>query len=109
MQCGIEEKVVRSVRIVVVRCFKCKEERHKCKECLLWKKEHRLVCPYKGKAHQEKKPAYLERGKAQEVRRVEKGEAVRPVKRKVQQEEWKRSSWEVLRKRAKWYCGPTVP
>jgi len=109
MQCGVEEKVVRSVRIVVIRCFKCKDERHKCKECLLWKKEHRVVCPYKGKAHQEKKPACLERGKAQEVRRVEKGEAARPVKRKVQQEEWKRSSWEVLRKRAKWYCGPTVP
>ena len=34
---------------------------------------------------------------------------VRPVKGKAQQEEWKRSSWEVLRKRAEWYCRPTVP
>jgi len=32
-----------------------------------------------------------------------------PAKGKAQQEEWKRSSWEALRKRAEWYCGPTVP
>jgi len=100
MQCSVEEKVVRSVRIVVIRCFKCKEEGHKYKECLLRKKEYRVACPYKGKVHQEKKLARLERGKTQEVRRVEKGEAVRPEKGKAQQEEWKRSSWEVLRKRA---------
>jgi len=29
--------------------------------------------------------------------------------REAQQGEWKRSSWETLRKRAEWYCGPTVP
>jgi len=29
--------------------------------------------------------------------------------REAQQREWKRSSWEALRKRAEWYCGPTVP
>jgi len=50
------------------------------------------VCPNEGKAHQKEK-----RG---EVRRVKEEEAVRPVKGKAQQEEWKRSSWEVLRKRA---------
>jgi len=33
---------------------------------------------------------------------------VRSAKGKVQQE-WKRSLWETLRKRAEWYCGPTVP
>jgi len=27
----------------------------------------------------------------------------------VQQRKWRRSSWEQLRKRAKWYCEPTVP
>jgi len=60
----------------------------------------RVACPDKGKAHQKEK--------RREVRRVKEGEAARPVKGKVQQEEWKRSSWEVLRKRAEWYCGPTV-
>jgi len=29
MQCGVEERVVRSVRRTVVRCFKCGEEGHK--------------------------------------------------------------------------------
>jgi len=35
MQCGVEERVVRSMRVVVVRCFKCGEKGHKCRECLL--------------------------------------------------------------------------
>jgi len=109
MQCGVEEKVVRSVRIVVIRCFKCKEEGHKHKECPLQKKEYKAAHPYKGKAHQEKKPVHLKREKVQKVRRVEEGEAVRPEKGKAQQEEWKRSLWEVLRKRVEWYCEPTVP
>jgi len=52
MQCDVEERVVRSVRRVVVRYFKCGEEGHKCrvypqKE----KKECRVARPYKGKAH----------------------------------------------------------
>jgi len=34
---------------------------------------------------------------------------VHPVKGEAQKEEWKRSSWEEWRKRAEWYCGPTVP
>jgi len=84
MQCGIKEKVVRSERMIVIRCFKCKEEGHKCRECPLWKKEYRVVCLYKGKAHQEKKPAHLIRGKVQEggereVRRVEE-KAACPIK-----------------------------
>jgi len=29
--------------------------------------------------------------------------------REAQQGEWRRSSWEDLRKRAEWYCGLTVP
>jgi len=32
MQCGMEERAVRSTRMVVVRCFKCGEEGHKCRE-----------------------------------------------------------------------------
>ena len=31
---------------------------------------------------------------------------VRP--REVQQGEWRRSLWKDLRKRAEWYCGPSV-
>jgi len=57
--------------------------------------------PREGKAHQKEK--------RREERQVKEGEAARPVKGKAQQEEWKRSPWEVLRKRAEWYCGPTVP
>jgi len=52
MQCGIEERVVRSMKTVVVRCFKCKEERHKCRECPLWeRKVKRVARPREGKAH----------------------------------------------------------
>jgi len=46
MQCGVEEKIVRNMRTVVVKCFKCEEEEHKCRECPLWeKKVKRVVCP----------------------------------------------------------------
>jgi len=56
MQCGVEERVVRSTRTVVVRCFKCREEGHKCRECSLWeKKVKRVVCPNGGKTHQEER------------------------------------------------------
>jgi len=71
------------------------------------------VCPAEGKAHQGNKRelVHLERGKAQErkLRRVEEEKTVHPTKEKTQQEEWKRSLWETLRKRAEWYCGLTVP
>jgi len=81
MQCGVEEKTIRSVRMLEVKCFRCGEERHKCRVCP--KKEKRVACPREGKAHQKEK--------GRELRRVEEGEAARPVKGKVQQEEWKRS------------------
>ena len=84
MQCGVEEKMIRSVR-VGVKCYKCEEEGHKCRVCPLAgrKEENRVACPYKGKAHQEKKPVRLIRGKVQEygekeVRRVEEEKAVCP-------------------------------
>jgi len=35
MQCEVEKRVVRSMRMVAVRCFKYGEEGHKCRECPL--------------------------------------------------------------------------
>jgi len=32
MQCEVEESTVRSIRTVVVKCFKCGEEGHRCRE-----------------------------------------------------------------------------
>jgi len=104
MQCGIEERVVRSVRTVVVKCFRCGEEGHKCRKCPLWVKKERAACVVTPqKAQQEKRPACPVRGKAQEerkLRRVEEDEAACMAKPREAQQEWKRSSWEELRKRA---------
>jgi len=77
MQCGVEEKTIRNVRIMAVECFKCGAEGHKCRECPLWeKKAKRVVCPDGGKAHQEeRRPACPTREKAQKgekrLRRVD--------------------------------------
>jgi len=35
MQCGIEKGAVRSMKTVVVKCFKCGKGGHKCRECPL--------------------------------------------------------------------------
>jgi len=35
MQCGVEEKMIRNVRMTVVECFKCGEKGHKYRECPL--------------------------------------------------------------------------
>ena len=35
MQCGVEERIIRRYKAVVVKCFKCEEKRHKYRECLL--------------------------------------------------------------------------
>jgi len=43
MQCGVKEKMIRKQETVVVECFKCEEKGHKCRECLLWKKERKRV------------------------------------------------------------------
>jgi len=104
MQCGAEERVVRNMRKVVVRCFKCREEGHKCRECPLWvKKERAARVASPRKAQQKRRPVHPVREKAQEkgrrLRRMEEEKVVCPVKGEAQQE-WRRSSWEELRKRA---------
>ena len=51
MQCGVEEKTIRNVRITVVECFKCGGEGHKYRKCPLWKKKvKRVVHPNGEKA-----------------------------------------------------------
>jgi len=112
MQCGIKERVVRSVRAAVVKCFRCGVEGHKCRECPLWVKKERVVrVAMPQKVQQERRPARPVRGEAQErkLRKVEQEEAARVAKSREAQQEWKRSSWETLRERAEWYCGLTVP
>ena len=43
---------MRSMKTVVVRCFKCEEEEHKCRECPLWeRKVKRVARPRERKAH----------------------------------------------------------
>jgi len=114
MQYGVEKKAVRSIRTVAVKCFKCGEERHKCRECPLWeRKVKRVACPKEGKVHQgERRPVHPIREKAQEgekrLRRVEEGEVVRPVQGKAQQR-GKRSSIEELRKKVEEHCGKGIP
>jgi len=78
MQSGIEERVVRSVRAVVVKCFRCGVEGHKCRECPLWVKKERVArVAMPQKVQQERRPARSVRGEAQErkLRKVEQEEA----------------------------------
>jgi len=87
MQCGVEERVVKSMRTVTVRCFKCGEEGHKCRECPLWeRKVKRVARPKERKAHQrERRPMRPIREKAQEgerrLRRMEEEKAMMGIKR----------------------------
>jgi len=114
MQCGVEEKTIRNIRITVVECFKCGKEGHKCRKCPLWeKKVKRVARPNRRKAHQEeRRPARPTRKKAQKeekrLRRMEEEKAMHPVKGEAQQE-WRRSSIEELRKKAEEHCGKGVP
>jgi len=114
MQCGVEERAVRSIRTVAVKCFKCGEEGHKYRECPLWeRKVKRVACPKKGKTHPgERRLACPIREKAQEgekrLRRVEEGKVACPVQGEAQQG-GKRSSIEELRKKAEEHCGKGIP
>jgi len=61
----------------------------------------RVARPKEGKVHQEeRKPARPIREKVQKVRRIGKKGAAHPAKGEAQQGKWKRSLWEVWRKRA---------
>ena len=114
IQCRVEEKMIQRQEVVAVECFKCGEEGHKCRECLLWeqmKKVTHVATPQK--AQQERRPACPIREKAQEgkrsLRRVEEDEMAHMAKpQKVQQGE-KRSSVEELKKRAEEYYEKDVP
>jgi len=44
MQCRVEESMIKRVRVVEVKCFKCGEKEHKCRGCLLWVRKERAVC-----------------------------------------------------------------
>jgi len=59
MQCGMEGRIVRSMRTAAVKCFMCGEEGHKCREYPLWRKKEkkveRVAHPVQGKAHQQEK------------------------------------------------------
>jgi len=52
MQCGVKERMIRSIRVTEVKYFKYAEEEHKCRECPLWQKRVRVVHLVEGKAHQ---------------------------------------------------------
>jgi len=114
IQCGVEEKMIRNVRIMMVECFKCGEKGHKCRECPLWeKKVKRVAHPDREKAHQEERRlARPIREKVQEgekrLRRIEEEKVACPVKREAQQE-WRRSLIEELRKKAEEHYGKGVP
>jgi len=90
MQCGVEERMIRRQEIIVVECFKCREKRHKYKECPLWKKgkEERKL-----RRVEEEETAHVARPqKAQQERKL-----VHPTREEAQ--EWWRSSVITLQQR----------
>jgi len=34
----VEERMTRRQEVIVVKCLKCREQGHKCRECPLWRK-----------------------------------------------------------------------
>jgi len=80
MQCRLEERTIRRQEVIVVECFKCGEQGHKCKECPLWEKMR----------------------KEKRLRREEEERAVCPIREKVQKAEMKlKSTWSNHEKRSK--------
>jgi len=43
MQCKVEERMIRRVEVVEVKCFKYGERGHKCREYPLWVRKERVV------------------------------------------------------------------
>jgi len=43
MQCDVKERMIRKQERVEVEYFKCREEEHKCRECLLWKQMKKVA------------------------------------------------------------------
>jgi len=106
--------MIRKQERVEVECFKCREEGHKCRECLLWKqmkKAAHVAVPQK--VQQKRRLARPIREKVQEgekrLRRVEEDGAACVAKPREVQQGWKRSSVEELRKRAEEHCEKGIP
>jgi len=81
MQYGVEKKIIRRQKTVVVECFKCGEKEHKYRECLLWERRERVVHMVKSqKAHQQEELVHPAKEKVQKgerrLRRKEKEEVV---------------------------------
>jgi len=68
IRCGVEQKKKEVEKEWKVECYKCGEEGHKCRECLLWERKERVVHVARlQKAHQqERRPACPIEEKAQE-------------------------------------------
>ena len=63
MQCGEERRMIRRIGVVEVKCFKCGEKEHKCRECPLWVRKKRVAHVARlQKAQQKEKPVYFEKG-----------------------------------------------
>ena len=98
----------------MVKCFKCGEKEHKCRECPLQEKRERVACTASlQKAYQhERRPARPIKKKVQEgerqLRRVEEEKAACPVQGEAQQA-YRRTTVEKLRKRAEEYYRKGVP
>ena len=79
MQCGVEGRTIRRVKVAEVECFKCREKGHKCRECSFWVKKEKVAHVARPQKVQQERPAHPVKGKAQEkekeLRRVEEGEA----------------------------------
>jgi len=85
MQYGVREKMIRRVGAVEVKCYKCREMEHKCKECPLWEKKERVARTAKlQKTYQKRELAHPMKKKVQEeerrLRRTEEEEVVRVAK-----------------------------
>jgi len=65
MQCGVEKKIIRRIGAVEVKCFKCGEKGHKCKECPLWVRKEKVVHMARSqKVQQEERPVRPVKGEA---------------------------------------------